>query len=890
MFRIAFSRPHRQIYIMDCPNCKIPLDTQNKCPKCGIEAVKPDSLNGQETGLYSVETEGKPADAEKSSRVVLVNDVNMFGRKVAIKRFSHAELSRFDSTGSDSHETEEKLVAEAKIITELKHPNIIDIYFVGKYKDGVQVVMEYIEGDNLDRTIRAKGPADTESAALIGMQICEGLTMLHDRSVIHGNIRPENIMLNDQNVPKLVGFGPVPELIGPNNDDANAFEGYMAPERLKNRERNPRSDIYSLGAVLYFAVTGEPPVDPDFARLPEGLVEPVTTAMNVNPDNRFSSIREMGEALSNVFIGRRHEKIISRESGDFSCYRCESPVPPTASFCPSCGIEIKMVWREKESLYRETVKSVEKMVIEGLFGDAVLKLDQVKKDFTHQHFLHLSDEIANKKIWVQEEWNKADHKKEKLLNRLKTAEAAVAGREYDSAAEIAEDIKQHREPYFKTVYNGACKVIDEINRIKSDEKRLQEELSRFHEKALSYIKRGDFETADSEIRMIIESINRPLFPEVFQEAVQEREWLKSEKEKADLVFADLKKRIDEAVIALETLNLDAALQIARSLEDIDGGYYQTIVEQSRKITEDARKIISTRKEMERNLSRVQEKASAKKYATAFHLLDRILATPGKAYENQRQRAAEAREKITLERRNYIEELRELYAEKLVQAEKTMVGAKTILNDIISNQDDELEDLRESAKEILRRRFIRNAFALAGVFLILLIIGIMALKSLDFSGGETSEVVQIFTKRANFRTGPNTTFEVVESIKRDENLSLLAKGVRISPDGHPWMRVYIPELDKEGYVSAKLLVNEEGRILFLNAEVITDDCKVMERPRLDSRYVGVLKKGVQVALQRWEIDDNEQIWYFCDVEGAKGYIGASNLKLLPSGEFAVNMEE
>lgn len=851
--------------------------------------VTPDPPGEMEKSLYNGEIEGETGGDEKSSRVVLINDVNMFGRKVAIKRFSHKELKRFDPSGSDSRETEGRLVSEARIITELKHPNIIDIYFVGKYKGGVQVVMEYVEGNNLDQHILAKGPADTESAALIGMQICEGLTMLHDRAVIHGNIRPENIMLNDQNVPKLVGFGPVPELIGPNNDDASVFGGYMAPERLKNRERDSRSDVYSLGATLYFAAVGEPPIDPDFTKLPEGLVGPVTTAMKVDPDNRFQSARELGEALSNVFIGRRHEKIISKESGDFSCYRCEQPVPPTASFCPSCGIEIKLVWREKESLYRETMKSVEKMVIEGQFGDASLKLDQVKKEFTHQHFLHLSEEIGNKKGWVQEEWNKADQKKEKLLNKLKTAEIAVTKREYDSAREIAEEIKQHREPYFKSVYNGACKVVDDINRIKSDEKNHKDELIRFHEKALSYIKRGDFETADTEIQRIIESINRTLFPDVFQESVQERDWLKSEKEKADIVYADLKKRLDEAEIALETLNLEEALKIARSLEEIDGGYYQTIVDGARKISEEARKIISTRKEMERNLSRIQEKASARKYATAFHLLDRILSTPGKAYENQRQRAAEARETITIERGKYIEELREIYSEKLERASKAMVGARGMLKDVMSNEDDELEDLRQSAREILRWDFIRKMVVMSGVLFILAVIAVMAFKGEDFGGGE-GRMVQIFTKRANFRTGPNTTYEVVESIKRDDKYSLLARSVRMSPDGHPWIRVYIPQMDKEGYVSAKLLVNEEGRILFLTAEVISDDCRVMAEPDIDSRYVAVLQKGVQVELKRWEIDDNEQIWYYCDTEGAKGFIGASNIRLIPSGEFAENMEE
>src|SRR5215468_2989931 len=191
---------------------------------------------------------------------------------------------------SDKPEAKERFEREAKAISSLNHPNICHLYDVGE-QDGVSyLVMEYLEGDTLSDRLR-KGPLPPDQLLRYGTEICEGLEKAHSSGVVHRDLKPGNIMLTKAGA-KLMDFGlakPLVEVKAPSSglsatlqsawDPARAVregagaasaaapltaEGmvigtfqYMSPEQVEGKEADTRSDIFSLGAVLYEMVTGK---------------------------------------------------------------------------------------------------------------------------------------------------------------------------------------------------------------------------------------------------------------------------------------------------------------------------------------------------------------------------------------------------------------------------------------------------------------------------------------------------------------------------------------------------------------------------------------------------------------------------------------------------------
>ncbi|MEP6644396.1 MAG: serine/threonine-protein kinase, partial [Acidobacteriaceae bacterium] len=173
---------------------------------------------------------------------------------------------------SDSAEARQRFDREARSISSLSHPNICHLYDVGQQDGTSYLVMEYIEGETLGQRLR-KGRVPLEQVFRIGAEICEGLEKAHRSGVVHRDLKPGNIMLAKGGA-KLMDFGlakaPVAPLGGASCSNSMATmsqplttEGtivgtiqYMSPEQLEGKEADIRSDIFSLGAVLYEMVTG----------------------------------------------------------------------------------------------------------------------------------------------------------------------------------------------------------------------------------------------------------------------------------------------------------------------------------------------------------------------------------------------------------------------------------------------------------------------------------------------------------------------------------------------------------------------------------------------------------------------------------------------------------
>lgn len=192
---------------------------------------------------------------------VFLAEHTTMNRRVAIKSIA-PRLSR-------NPQALKQFLAEARTVASLDHPNIVHAYSVDEVDDRFFMVMEYIEGRDLDRVVRQQGPLSFVLAADYTRQAAEGLAHAHQQGVIHCDIKPANLVLNEQGVLKILDMG-MARLASTEDDDSEdggeaqntplGTVDYLAPEQaLGSPHLDHRADIYSLGCTLYFLLTGRPP-------------------------------------------------------------------------------------------------------------------------------------------------------------------------------------------------------------------------------------------------------------------------------------------------------------------------------------------------------------------------------------------------------------------------------------------------------------------------------------------------------------------------------------------------------------------------------------------------------------------------------------------------------
>ncbi len=155
---------------------------------------------------------------------------------------------------------------EGRTAARLAHPNIVQVYDAGEAEfDGKEtsyIVMEYISGGDLKGLIDERGRLPGAELARLGNEICAGLAHAHERGVIHRDIKPHNILLDENGHARVTDFGIARALDATQATRTGAYLGtalYSSPEQLRGQKTTPKSDVYSLGVTLYQAATGEPP-------------------------------------------------------------------------------------------------------------------------------------------------------------------------------------------------------------------------------------------------------------------------------------------------------------------------------------------------------------------------------------------------------------------------------------------------------------------------------------------------------------------------------------------------------------------------------------------------------------------------------------------------------
>lgn len=157
-----------------------------------------------------------------------------------------------------------KFHTEAQSAAGLQHPNIVNIYDVGSEEHMHYIVMEYVEGITLKTYIEKKGQLNYKEAISIAIQVARGIEAAHNNNIVHRDIKPQNIMISNEGKVKVTDFG-IARAATSNtiHSDVMGSVHYTSPEQARNGFVDGKSDIYSLGIVMYEMVTGRVPFDGD---------------------------------------------------------------------------------------------------------------------------------------------------------------------------------------------------------------------------------------------------------------------------------------------------------------------------------------------------------------------------------------------------------------------------------------------------------------------------------------------------------------------------------------------------------------------------------------------------------------------------------------------------
>jgi eukaryotic-like serine/threonine-protein kinase len=263
-------------------------------------------------------------------------------RTVAIKLLQRVR----DESGVVHERFRREALAEAKIA----HPNVVAVHDVGTNDDGrPYIVMDFVDGRSLQDLV-AEAPLNSERVAIVGAQIARALAAAHELGIVHRDVKPANILIDEQGIPHLTDFGLARDVDRVEADLTmpGVLVGtphYVAPEQARYGYGTPKADLYSLGAVLYFALAGEPPFPgagaldvalrrfeedpPDLlARDPaidRDLAAAVDALLARDPDDRPADAATVAETLIDIAARLRTE----RTSGDGTAAGTTVPDAPT---------------------------------------------------------------------------------------------------------------------------------------------------------------------------------------------------------------------------------------------------------------------------------------------------------------------------------------------------------------------------------------------------------------------------------------------------------------------------------------------------------------------------------------------------------------------------------
>jgi serine/threonine protein kinase/Tfp pilus assembly protein PilF len=315
---------------VECPKCKTENTSDSEfCKKCATPLPFSEKISVTKT-LETPKDElsrgstfaGRYEIIEELGRGGMGNVYRVYDTKIK----EEVALKLLKPEIASDKKTIERFSNELKFARKIRHKNVCQMFELMEEEDTHFITMEYVSGEDLKSFIRRVGQLPSGKAISISKQVCEGLAEAHKLGVIHRDLKPSNIMVDDEGNARIMDFGIARSIKGKGITGAGVMVGtpeYMSPEQAEVKEVDKRSDIYSLGIILYEMVTGRAPFDGETplsiamkhkseepqdpralnTQIAEDLSKVILKCMEKDKEKRYQSAGELRSELENIEKG-----------------------------------------------------------------------------------------------------------------------------------------------------------------------------------------------------------------------------------------------------------------------------------------------------------------------------------------------------------------------------------------------------------------------------------------------------------------------------------------------------------------------------------------------------------------------------------------------------------